>query len=229
VIGLPWAKEPLGRCQSANIPWTFAELYAALDVAYLQEKEEQDARRRDRACYCVPTIPGVAGINFTDHGLYGRARTPGSRSSKPSDYQNRIGPHRCYNCDSPAHLIRDCTEPKQTMQNVASKVAKLNNVRDVKRVLYEVVYQMEDALFNEEEDEYPAFKAFFHTNAENDSSPSNDTPDIEIPADVFYQSWPQLERATRLHQMDLLGIFESRRSTRRCTLTYPIRPDKAYR
>jgi hypothetical protein len=73
------------------------------------------------------------------------------------------------------------------VQNVASKVAKLNNVRDVKRVLYEVVCQMEDALFNEEEDDDRAFKEFFHTNAENDSSPSNDTPDMELPADVFYQ------------------------------------------
>jgi hypothetical protein len=80
VIGLPWAKEPLGRCQSAKQPWTFAELYAALDAAYLQEQEEQDSRRRDRACYRgsaignLATIPGVAGINFTDQGLYGRAR-----------------------------------------------------------------------------------------------------------------------------------------------------------
>jgi hypothetical protein len=49
VIGLPWAKEPLGWCQSAKQPWTFADLYAALDAAYLQEQVEQDARRRDRA------------------------------------------------------------------------------------------------------------------------------------------------------------------------------------
>jgi hypothetical protein len=47
---------------------------------------------------------------------------------------------------------------------------------------------MEDALLNEEDDEDPAFKAFFHRNAENDSNPSNDTPDIEIPGDVFYQT-----------------------------------------
>jgi Zinc knuckle len=193
VIGLPWAKEPLGRCQSAKVPWTIAELYEALYAAYLQEQEEKDARRHDQACYRgstigdLPNIPGVAGINFTDQGLNGRARTPGSRSSKPSDYQNRIGPRRCFTCDSPDHLIRDCTEPKRTMQTVASKVAKLNNARDVKRVLYDNVCQMEGALFNKGDDEDPEFKSFFHTNTENDSSPSNDTPDIEIPVDVFYQ------------------------------------------
>jgi hypothetical protein len=113
------------------------------------------------------------------------------------------------------------------MQNVASKVAKHNNVLDVKRVLYEVVYQMEDSLFNEEEDEDPAFRAFFHTNAGNYSNPSNDTPDIEIPADVFYQKMAAARESARLHPMDLLGIFESRRSTRRCTLAYPNRPGKA--
>jgi hypothetical protein len=43
VIGLPWAKEPLGRRHSAKVPWTFAELYAALDAANLQEQEEQDS------------------------------------------------------------------------------------------------------------------------------------------------------------------------------------------
>jgi hypothetical protein len=40
VIVLPWAKEPLGRCQSAKVPWTFAKLYAALDAAYLGARGE---------------------------------------------------------------------------------------------------------------------------------------------------------------------------------------------
>jgi hypothetical protein len=60
----------------------------------------------------------------------------------------------------------------------------------VKKELYEVMCKMEDALLNEEGEEDPAFKTFFYTEsteAECEPGPSDDTSDIEIQADGFYQ------------------------------------------
>lgn len=92
-VRLKLAKEPLGRCHAADLTRTFKELHAALDAAYLQDEEEEEARVAGKV------IAGggfeVTGTFFEGQGLYGRARAPNSKLSPPNGFcrdSNNSGP-----------------------------------------------------------------------------------------------------------------------------------------
>jgi hypothetical protein len=95
------------------------------------------------------------------------------------------------------------------MQTVAGKVAKLNSARDVKKVIYEVVRQTEGALFNDEEEGDPAFKAFFTGGVLMlKTTPARVTtrPRSKFLPMSPIRRRPQHVRATRFHPMDSRGI-----------------------
>jgi hypothetical protein len=67
-----------------------------LDYAWLQEKEEVEARKidgRSSGSYDYSLKQNFPGIFFQMQGMYGRPRNPGSRSSAPSKspYKNSSG------------------------------------------------------------------------------------------------------------------------------------------
>jgi Zinc knuckle len=154
VVGATWAKSVLSSSQSASPPWDFQTLYAALDAAWLQEQEEVEPRQFDGKMHgrSETTVDRqIPGLYFQGQGMYGRPKTPGSRSSAPS--RSSIGntsnnapgkngidrfrkPRLCNNCQSPDHFIRDCDRPRNILRNVAQQIK--NNPEQIRQILFEM-------------------------------------------------------------------------------------------
>ena len=47
VIGTEWAKPVLTQSLASTPPWTFQQMYTALDAAWLQEQKQNEGRKRD--------------------------------------------------------------------------------------------------------------------------------------------------------------------------------------
>ena len=108
----------------------------------------------------------VVGKNGIDH--YGRARL-------------------CNNCKSPDHFIRDCSKPRNLLNNVA-KLIQNKKPSEIRQVLYEVCMQAENAVWNDEDD---PMNVFFTNEQGNDETTEifevtddlreNNCSDSEIP------------------------------------------------
>ena len=63
VIGVEWAKSVLTQSLATIPPWTFQQLYTALDSTWLQEQKQKEGRRRDQLdiprTHHSPSIPGI--------------------------------------------------------------------------------------------------------------------------------------------------------------------------
>ena len=158
VIGVEWAKSVLTQSLAAIPPWTFQQLYTALDAAWLQEQKQKEGIRRDRTdVHRSQPMPPIPGIHFQRQNTYGIPRRPGSTSSNPRmQYPPRNPTHNqsmngadrfgkiraCHNCGSKYHLIRDCPKPLALRKNVSQML----QTRPAKRILYELCEQAEHAL-----------------------------------------------------------------------------------
>jgi Zinc knuckle len=204
VLGMPWAKETLTRCTNADPAWTLKDLHGHLDSAYLQEEEEEAARAADGHLQDMPANAALPGIFYQGQGIYGRERNPGSRSSAPNGFfkrpsdVDRFGSKRqCWNCGSDNHLIRDCRKPRNMMAIVAKRASKAKSKDELKQVLYEVIVQTEDAIF---ENENEGAATFWQTNlSDSDGRYSSDSDcDSSInkspPPDTLYQGLQDIQR-----------------------------------
>ena len=158
VIGIPWAKSVLTQSISASPPWDFQRLYTTLDAAWLHEEKEKEGNKLDQmsssSAYGKILIPG---INYESQTMYGVPRRPGSTSSNPyprnrgdrdrTNNRDKNGNTRaCYNWGSKYHFIKDCPKKIQLTNNVSRILEKTPRSRDVKRILFELCPQTEDAL-----------------------------------------------------------------------------------
>lgn len=165
VIGTEWAKPVLTQSLASTPPWTFQQMYTALDAAWLQEQKQNESRKRDstRTQSMMPSLPG---IHFQRQGTYGIPRRPGSSSSNPRgnfagpssrfagsskrfkdpiNGKDRFGNVRCcHNCGSKYHFIRECPKPASVSRNIRRMVkARPRNVKDI---LFELSHQVEDIM-----------------------------------------------------------------------------------
>lgn len=198
VVGAPWAKSALSMSLSANPPWTFQQLFTALDTAWLQNEEEVAARQRDGRShtrtfgndrYETPKPPGL--FWETPSGMYGRPRRPGSKSSAPHSKQNfmrrdklgngaagrngldRFGnPRLCNNCGDKDHFIRFCPKKRGGIMSTVGGMLQTNPSKAT-QILYELCVQTEDALYTSPDDELSMF-------FERDNSNTHDEDEEDI-------------------------------------------------
>ena len=90
VVGAPCAKSALASSQSTSNSWDFQHLYTALDAACLQDKEEQEGRRKDLNIgqsllhkEIKSSSKYTPDLYYEGQKYYGRPKKPGSRSSAP--------------------------------------------------------------------------------------------------------------------------------------------------
>lgn len=166
VIGAEWAQPALTQCYATTPPWNFQQLYTALDSVWLQKQKVDEKRgyKNDTS----RNISTQSSILWEKQGFYGIPRNRNSSSSTPRPF-NRHAKHphhfkkpRCYNCNSPNHLMKDCKRSPNLMKNVNALLK--DNPRSAKTILFELCQQWEDDFTESADDE----------SAENDATESTD-------------------------------------------------------
>jgi hypothetical protein len=95
-------------------------------------------------------------------------------------------------------MIRDCPEPRQMVKNISERASRLDTIDDMKRILYEVATQAEDAIFADpdEDEQYKAFLSATDNNGDQEEPVADETE----PTTDFYQ------RMAESHQENSTGL-----------------------
>lgn len=216
VIGIEWAKAVLTQSLASTPPWTFQQMYTALDASWLQEQKQNESRKRDssRVPSIMPTFPAT---HFQRQSTYGIPRRPGSSSSNPRgnfsgprfkdaiNGKDRFGNVRCcHNCGSKYHFIRECPKPASVIRNVRRMIkARPNHVKDI---LFELSNQVEDIMHHNDtssEDLDSRNASNGNESQHSDDSVSvtdSDTDEIEESANNHVKNESYFDYATTLHR-----------------------------
>lgn len=126
-IGQDWSSEPLYR--EATHGLTFQQLYGDLEAVVQLDKESRFAILRDLAGHASRdrSYDAVA-INCHVQGRYKHplqsVQTRFNDKNPKSDPLSLMG---CYNCDSPGHMARECSHPKNFAKSAARKLEYFSN------------------------------------------------------------------------------------------------------
>lgn len=118
MIGIDFAKNGLTNAYCSSPPWTFIELYTALDAAWLQEQRQKSLEN-----YLERSEPKP--IFWESQGFYGnhRKKTPSAPGQNFKLFKTSInvsfGPKkRFYNCIEIVHYYLNCHRSRTMKYNV---------------------------------------------------------------------------------------------------------------
>ncbi|GAB0496835.1 hypothetical protein MMPV_008156 [Pyropia vietnamensis] len=128
VVGSPWATEPLSRIATHGL--TFQQLYGELEAALHLHKEARLAVAHANSSSSRPlTTQDVPGILFSGQGRYARPVTNSSAftNKRPGGVYragrgNPLAIMGCFNCDDPAHTMKDCPHPINAVRAAERKL-----------------------------------------------------------------------------------------------------------
>lgn len=192
VIGFNWSREPLSRIATNDL--TFQQLYGELESAVQLDKESRIATIRDRAGASTKDEPEDAvAINYAGQGRYGHPRqsAPGKTNFKATrtDPLSIMG---CFNCDSPEHMARNCTQPKNFSKAAARKLEyhqKKKTPNSVHVVLAHLCQQLDHEIHDDDDHSDPINDAQIFMNVvagATDTGAMPSTQDEEDdPIDIF--------------------------------------------